>query len=1048
MKRVFNLCHCHLWQCSKRAVAVAALFFFAVTWAFAYGKAEPAGVDAGKKRVFTHDIDNPQRTISGRVTDESGAPVEGATIGVKGTIVATTTDAEGAYSIILPEEYDLLVFSSVGFVPEERPIGSSSVIDVELKAQVGDLDEVVVVGFGTQKKASIVGAISTIEPNKLTIGSSRAMSNVLSGQLAGVIGTQRQGAPGSDGSSFWIRGLTTWGAARTPLVLVDGVERNLDDMDPEEIESFSILKDAAASAVYGVRGANGVILINTRRGKVGKPVVTARLERGMNMLGDLPQFIGAADYMDLLNDIKRDRSATPTYSPERIENTRNQTDPDLYPDVNWLDEITKDYGTSTRANLTVTGGTEVLRYALVTSYFGETSIFERDPDQEWDSSNWLKRYNVRSNVDVNLSPTTLLRIGIGGYLQDNNKQPESNNTIFQEAFTIVPHIHPTRYSTGEIPVTPARSNPWALLTQRGFERGSAGKIESLASLEQQMDAILPGLKARVLFSFDKYNNSWVRRTKNPDWYNPATGRDADGNLILTIGSYGQEFLGHEPGSSWGSKSTYVESAIDYSRLIDKHQVDGMLLYNHRNYDDGSAIPFRHQGFAGRLSYNYDRRYIAEFNFGYNGSENFIKGKRFGFFPSVALGWFVSEEPFMKDARGTLSHLKLRGSWGMTGNDRLEGRRFAYLSTINGHAGYTFGLNGDYSRGGWREGNYGNPDLTWETVEKTNLGLEVGLFNTIMLQADVFQEVRRDIFMQRLTLPASTGFNVNPWANFGRMRNRGVELTVDANKRVSRDIGFSIRGTFTYAVNKVLEADEPPAIIGTNRAYTGNPTGQLYGLVAEGLFTEADFDNDGNLIGPQHNLGVVRVGDIKYRDINGDGVVDWQDRAPIGGTVDPQLVYGLGATFNFKSVDFGFFFQGMGKTHRIIGGDNFIPGSADGAMGNIYTNVDDRWTADNPRQDVFWPRLSDYPNANNNTASTWWLRDMSLVRLRHVELGYSFPESLMKRTGLLSGTRLFVRGNNLLRFSKFDLWDPEVGTNNGLIYPLTKTVLFGLELNFR
>jgi TonB-linked SusC/RagA family outer membrane protein len=997
---------------------------------------------------FSNPHLNLQQTIKGTVTDENGEPIAGATISLKGSMTATTTDEFGNYSIIVPDGKAILVFSSVGYVSIEEVVGTQTKIDIQLSEKVDVLDEVVLVGFGTQKKASIVGAITTIEPQQLKIGSSRAMSNVLSGQLAGIIGTQRQGAPGSDGSAFWIRGITTWGGARSPLILVDGVERNLDDMDPEEIESFSILKDAAASAVYGVRGANGVILVNTRRGKVGKPIVTARLERGLNMLGDLPNFIGAAEYMELLNEIKRDRGATPTYSEERIANTRNGSDPDLYPDVNWLKEITKDYGTNTRANLSVTGGTEMLRYALVTSYFGESSIFARDPEQEWDSSNWLKRYNVRSNVDVNLSPTTTLRVGIGGYLQDNNKQPESNAVIFQEAFTIVPHIHPTRYSTGEIPVTPARSNPWALLTQRGFERGSAGKIESLASLEQKMDALIPGLKGRLLFSFDRYNNSWVRRTKNPDWYNPATGRDEEGNLILTIGSYGQEFLGYEPGSSWGYKSTYLESALDYSQRYGKHEVDAMLLYNHRNYDDGSAIPYRHQGLAGRFSYNFGRRYIGEFNFGYNGSENFSKGKRFGFFPSVALGWFVSEEPFMENVRKSLSHLKLRGSWGMTGNDRLDGRRFAYLSTINGHAGYVFGQFGDFGRGGWREGDYGNPNLTWETVEKANLGLEVGLFNAIMIQADVFQEVRRDIFMQRLTIPASAGYNVNPWANFGSMRNRGVEFMVDGNKRVNDHFAFSVRGTFTYAVNKVLEADEPPAIIGTNRAYTGNPTGQIFGMIAEGLLTEDDFNADGTLKGPPQLFGVVRPGDIKYKDVNGDGVVDWQDRSPIGGTVDPQLVYGLGATFNYKWVDFGFFFQGMGKTYRVIGGANFIPGSADGAMGNIYDNYNDRWTVDNPSQDVFWPRLSDYQNANNNVASTWWLRDMSLIRLRQVELGLTIPESLVKRTGLLKGTRLFVRGNNLLRFSEFDMWDPEVGSNNGLIYPLPKTVLFGLELNFR
>jgi len=1002
-----------------------------------------------KKR--TQNSIQQDRTIKGQVLNEKNIGLANATIQTSFSSRQTSTDATGNFEINVQSKDTYITATSIGYVSRQIEIKSANDYKIVLKDSTDALDEVVVVGFGTQRKASVVGAISTIEPKRLQNGTTRSMSNNLAGQLAGVIAVQRSGEPGYDNSNFWIRGISTFGGNRNPLILVDGVERSLDNMDPEEIESFSILKDAAASAVYGVRGANGVILINTKRGKVGKPSVSARVEQGFTSPIQLPEFIGAADYLEVMNSIREERGDAPLYSQERIDNIRNGVDPDLYPDVNWLDAVLKKQASNSRANLSVNGGSDILRYSLVTSYYREGGIIERDENQAWDSSSKLNRYNVRSNVDINISPSTLFRLNIGGYLQDRNRAPQSVDELFQQAFTIPPYVHPTIYSSGEIPRTPERTNPWALATQRGYERISASKLESLFSLEQDLKFFLPGLKARGLFSFDRYSNTSVVRSKDPDYFNPAIGRDEEGNLKLVIDKYGQDFLGYSKGSDWGDKSMYLEGAINYSQFFGDHNVEGMILYNQRNYDSGDLLPYRNQGMAARFSYNYNNRYIAEFNFGYNGSENFAPGKRYGFFPSFALGWYISEEPFMINYKETLSKLKLRGSYGLVGNDRLDGRRFAYITTINETGGYNWGLNNDFNRSGRFEGDQGNLNLTWETVAKSNLGFELGLWNALEFQFDLFHEDRKNIFMQRRSIPGSSGFTNAPWANFGQVKNKGIDMSLEFNKDLSQNFFLSLRGTFTYAKNQIIEQDEPSAIIGTSRSSTGKPIGQQFGLIADGLFTDADFkDIEEGILNdnvPKHTFGVIRPGDIKYQDINADGVVDALDVTSIGGTEDPQIVFGFGTNMRYKSIDFGFFLQGLSSTYRIIGGSNFIPGSANGSMGNIFSNVSDRWTLENPSQDVFYPRLSDYQSSNNNMASTWWLRDMSFIRLRNVEVGYSLPTSWIN-PAQLKNARIFLRGNNLFTISDFKLWDPELGVNNGMRYPIMKSISMGLELNFK
>ncbi|MDR1120332.1 MAG: SusC/RagA family TonB-linked outer membrane protein, partial [Dysgonamonadaceae bacterium] len=621
------------------------------------------------------------------------------------------------------------------------------------------------------------------------------------------------------------------------------------------------------------------------------------------------------------------------------------------------------------------------------------------------------------------------------------------------------------YDDGRIPVPLEGRNPWAILTQTGFQREAKSKLESLFAVEQDLKFILSGLKIKGIFSFDYYSENKVQRQGAPFYYTAAERRDpVTGELVFSQApSVGKEFLDYEKSSEYGSNSTYLEANLSYDKTMDEHYINALLLYNQRDYDKGYRVPYRHQGFAGRASYTWSGRYIAEFNFGYNGSENFARGKRLGFFPSVAAGWILSEEPFMANLYSTFNKIKIRASYGLVGNDKLddeedkpeEGRRFAYITTINSTDGYQFGSNsmGFRDYGGWREGDVGVPDLTWETVKKTNLGIELGLWKMVELQVDYFHDRRENIFIQRNNFPNSAGFTELPWANFGIVVNRGMDVQLDVNRQITKDWFLSFRASGTYARNKIIEQDEDILKVGTYRSSTGKPVGQIFGLIAEGVYTEDDFAdlNTGELKEglPKPTFSSrVYPGDIKYRNLNDDNVIDGKDETAIGGTVNPELVYGFGLNTTYKNFDFGFFFQGNGRTYRMIGrGSDFLPGAQRGRDGNIFSNAaTDAWTENNPRSDAFYPRLHIGYNANNAQSSTWWLKDMSMLRLKNIEIGYSVPKKYIAQTPVAYG-RMFVRGTNLFHLSKFKLWDPELDTDNGLKYPIMSTYSVGLQLRF-
>lgn len=1004
---------------------------------------------------------SPKKTsnITGKVFDVKGELLIGVRVLEVGTGNGVITDENGIYNISLSTDNPVLQFTYIGFNDKKVPVGKMSIMDVVLEDKVSELEEVVVVGYGEQKRASVIGAISSIKPEVLQTSQSRSITNNLAGQIAGIIAVQRNGEPGYDDSDFWIRGINTFGANANPLVLIDGIERSISNISPEEIESFSVLKDATATAVYGVRGANGVILIQTKRGKVGKPRVTIKADYGVSNPTQLPKFVDAAKYMEISNEAMVLSGFAPTFTEDRIEKTKIGYDSDFYPNVNWLQAVTKPNAPIGRVSFDVNGGSENLRYSLVGSFFSEKGMIVRDPNQNYDSQLKLNKYTLRSNVDVDLSSSTRLALSIGGYLSDKNSPGWDVWEILWSAMDTPPNAQPIIYSDGSLARGVYARNIWEMATQSGYKKGMQSNLESSINLTQDFGKIwkpLEGLSGNILASFDAFNWHSQDRTKKPTTYH-AIGRNDEGELIKVITEQGFDFMGYSR-SSGGNRTLYFESRLNYLRYFnDAHRVEGLFLFNARDkviQDAGNsilALPYRSTGIAGRAAYSFMDRYFTEFNFGYNGSENFKRGYRFGFFPSFALGWLVTNEPFMKPVNPVLSKLKLRGSWGLVGNDQIvNARRFAYISTLSHYGrGYAFGYTDNYDIGSsLREGDFGVYNMTWETAEKMDIGIEIGFINSINLSLDFFKEKRKDIFMQRKTVPELAGYNVMPYANFGKVNNMGFETDLIVNHQFNKDWFLTAKGNFTFARNKIIEYDEPEALKNTTRSHTGQPLNQYYGLIALGLYSEDDFEDSVNGIlkedVPIPKFGIVKPGDIKYKDINDDKVIDSFDESPIGAPYIPEIVYGFGFNTKYKNFDLGVFFQGTGNFSNILQGAKFIPGSGGGVIGNIYANVDDRWTPENPRQNVFWPRLSSTENKHNMRYSTWWLRDVSYLRLKNFELGYTIPKAWQKKVAL-NNARVFFRGSNFLTFSSFKMWDPEIGSSDGLTYPPQKIFTYGIEI---
>lgn len=994
--------------------------------------------------------------MTGRVLDETKAGVPGATVIVKGSTRGVITGNDGTFSIDV-KPTDVIEISYLGYETQSIPVGTKTNIVTELVRKVSELEAVTVVAYGKQRKESIIGAINTIDAGELEVASGSLSSN-LAGKLAGIVVMQRTGEPGSS-AEFWIRGQSTFGAKTTPLVLVDGIERDMDFVDADDIATFSILKDATATALYGVRGANGIILITTKRGtEMTAPQIRVKAEFGITQPVQLPELANASQWIDYYNELYRDSGSTEMpisdYARQMYLSGR---DPDLYPNVDWVNTIFKDLAMTGRVHASVTGGSPKIRYYVSASYYTEGGMFNVADNDRYDAQMNFNKYSFRSNIDIDIDITKSTQLGLSLSTQYTTKNAPctSTNDLYAYTMYVTPVATPTVYSNGmlAIPQESGSVNPYNMLNNTGYRRYNTMVAQSLLSLTQDFsDIITPGLKANVKFAWDAQNATLLERAMSPVTYY-ATGRDENGELMLTAANpNGSNYMKLATSDSSGTTAINFEGSLIYERLFaEDHRVSGMFLYSVRsksknrplNYID--AYPTKNMGIAGRFTYAFRDKYFAEFNFGYNGSENFAPGKRYGFFPSYAVGYMISNEKFWEPLRDKVNILKIRASYGKIGNDEIGGsRRFAYNTTMNTNAGgFTFGDLGQTNLPGYSTGEYGNPDVAWEEATKADVGIELGLFNKIKIQADYFYEKREGIFIQRESTPSVVGTKTAQWVNLGRMKNQGFDMSLEFDHSFNKDFSISARGNFTYNRNKKLYDDKPDQIW-KYQNLAGFANNQQFGLIAEGLFeSEEDIAN-----WPKQDFGTVRPGDIKYRDVNGDGVVNTFDKVAIGYTLVPEINYGFGASVKWKGIDVSVFFSGVGHVTRIIQGQNLFGASSTILrMGQIFEDVaKNRWTLDNQNPNAPYPRLSLNKVDNNQQLSTYWQRDMSFLRLKDAEIGYTLPESMTKKWGL-SKIRFYIQGKNLITFSDFKLWDPEVNANYGNVYPLIRTFAIGANVNF-
>lgn len=1066
-------------QRNLRVFVILPLLFYSV---YTFAGENPNAVKsnkAAKNQSVGADDQQPQqrRVITGVVTDaESKTTLVGVSVWWKNTSVSAITGVDGRYSITVDGVGGVLEFSFVGMKTQEVAILDQNTIDLVMTADRDELEEVVVVGYGSQRKASVVGAISTLDVTKLVIPGS-SISSALAGQLSGIVAMTRSGEPGkTSAADFFIRGVSSFKGTSLPLVLVDGIERELDLVDTEDIEAFSILKDASASAVYGVRGANGVILITTKKGNVGRPSIKARTEFGFTSPTQIPTMLGSDKWADLYNEaFGRDY-----FSAEEIAKYRDGSDPDLFPNIHWLTALFDDFATNQRVNVNVTGGTDIVKYYVSGSFYNETSIYKNAGNiYGYDSSIKYGKYNFRVNLDVNLTKSTVLNVNLAN-IYEKKFGPgfaDNDSDIWTYAFLTSPNAFPLEYSDGRLsgPSTDSGYNPWNMLAHSGYREQFWNSSQSLLGLTQNIGSLwspLEGLKANFKFSWDAWNTTTQRRSKIVTFYH-ARGRDAEGNLTYNDANGDGEWDPVHTGSNDldysigrdGTMTTYMEGSLNYNRLFaEKHRVGALLLYNHKVHvktqtgDANTALPYKNQGVAGRLTYAFNDTYFAEVNMGYNGSENFARGHRFGFFPAAAVGWMVSNEGFFQPIKKTVDMLKLKASYGKVGNDDIGGaRRWVYESTIVGGGTWQYGDAGNQGGAGIRMGEVENLTASWEEAKKLNLGLEFSLYKAVKVQADYFYEKRDGIFLQRAGLPALAGLSTIPYVNIGSTLNQGFDATVEYSQKIG-EVNVTARGNFTYNRNRLLNNDEPDwEYKYQNRI--GKPFGQggsmqPFGLIALGLF-ESEEEIAGS---PSQGFGAYRVGDIKYQDVNGDGVIDSQDQVAVGYTNLPEIVYGFGATAQWKGFDVNIFFQGVSRTSFFLAGSSiknlFSSGNIERATINadIYNNV---WRVNNtPEQNrqAIYPRLSMGSGgsgaSNNSQTSDWWLRDGSFMRLKNAEVGYTLPSSILNRT-FIKSLRVYVSGTNLLTFSPFTLWDPEKNINSGQGsgYPLNSVITVGLNANF-
>lgn len=1024
------------------------------------------------------------RIINGLITDSNGDPIIGATIRVVGAQGGAVTDMNGRYSIQAADN-DELEYSYIGFTTTHRTVKrGDSTINLQMVTESVNLGDVVVVGYGQQRKESVVSSLSSIGAAQLDV-KNRSLTNSVGGKIPGLIAVQRSGEPGWDDAQFYIRGISSYAGGTNPLVIVDGVPRSMNNLDTDEIETFTVLKDAAATAVYGAEGANGVVLITTKRGKAQRTVVDASFEYGIATPLRLPKLLDSYDYLSLFNEASWNDAGNPSIftnpvSDHTLDLYRTNADPDLYPNTDWMDML-RSNNRSQRYTINFRGGGEKVRFFVSGAYYTEDGIYKKNTGANFDSNVNFSRYNLRSNIDFDLSPTTRMSVDMSGQYINRVAPNVTADAIFN-GMTLSPvQLIPEIYSDG----TPSefydsdtqglRQNPYNFLYFSGYDHSWQATFQTNVTLTQELNFITEGLSAKGMVSFDGQVGQYINRTMSPTSYF-ATGRDADGNLVFMNRTAGSALSNPSAASMPGYKKIYLEASLNYKHTFNKvHDVTGMILYNQKetqNQNDGglNLLPFRKQSIVGRATYGYDNRYFVEANFGMTGSENFAAGHRWGLFPSIGGAWFVSHEKWFEPLQPTFSSLKFRASWGITGNDDLGSGypRFPYLETVNtGAGGANLGISGisNGSAQNWMgniaEAQAAALSLQWEVERKINFGLDMGFLNgQLNLSVDYFNDRRTDILMQRKTIPTETGLRQGPTQNYGIVANQGVDGEVTFKQNVGQ-LNLTFRGNFTYAKNKIIQYDEIPHPY-AYQDYTGMTIGTPFLYIAERLYKPSDFNITTNAVtGAQSytlkdgyaNPGAsVAPGDIMYKDLNQDGQINGYDQTFHNGFASgsPEIMYGLSLNAEYKGWFAGVFFQGDGgvSVNLLAKASNFMPFNQGRDASSARMEALSRWTASDPDNgNVLYPRMHSTLYSYNQYPSTWWYRDASFIRLKNFEFGYQFNKKQL-RSLHLSNLRVYVQGENLITWDDVKYWDPELGdANSGAKYPISRRWTMGLEVTF-
>lgn len=991
-----------------------------------------------------------QIVIKGKVVDDTGLALPAVSVKVENGKEGTLTGVDGAYSIKVPSEKSVLIFSSVGFGIRKIPVSNRIALEkVVLEPNVKALSEVVVVGFGTQKKVTITGAVSSVKGTELAKAPTVNLSQSLVGRMPGLLVRQASGQPGNDDVTLRIRGISTIGDA-SPLILVDGVERPFTEIDPSEVENIALLKDAAMTAVYGIRGANGVVLVTTKKGTVGPARVSFSSQYALQAPTRLPDFVGSYDWAVLYNEARKndnpslDDSALP-FSQDDLQKYKDGSDPLMHPDVDWFDYMMKNTAPQGKMNININGGSEAAKYFMSLSYLEQGGLWKEFNQQYGYSNNDnYKRFNFRGNTDFNLTPLTTLSFSVAGI---SAKRHRSANP-FYNMMTSAPILSPGIVDGKIVQITKLTTgNPIKALSN-GYDDYYTNDVNLTFDINQKLDFLLPGLLVRSKFGYNTAYNTTNGRNMSPAVYNLVYA-DVEGEQQIVFQPVSDASIGGENAMTYSGreKRTYFELALQYNRSFHKHNVGALILYNQsKSYWPDTQyplIPTAYQGAVGRITYDYDNRYLLEFNLGYNGSENFPPKSRFGWFPAASAGWNISRETWMKNIAGpdkVLTRLKFRASYGQVGNDKFGTYRFLYYPSEYVSGGTSYFGEDQKSYVGYREGKLGNPNITWEKSVKQNYGFESGFFkDRLTLNIDYFFEKRNNILAGLKTVPAFVAASLQDVYNLARMQNRGFEVEFGWNGRAGK-VSYYINGNYSFARNKTLYYDEPIDLQNPQLARTGRPWGQPFGYVALGLFNsqeEAD-------AWPMQFGGASGAGDVKYKDVNGNGVIDVNDMAPIGYNDFPEVNFGSNLGLSYKNFDFSVLFQGATNVSRFLTGFMQKPAVQYGQT--LEAVKSETWTPENAANAIR-PKLTvTYGNVNNYNSSTLWMRDASYLRLKNLEFGYKLPAKLAGRMKL-SSMRVFISGQNLLTFDDLKYVDPENTTSDTFLYPQLKVYNIGINVQF-